>query len=587
MNKKIFSFLLLALPFLAMLSSCDDEDIIFNHELPQFELRDDAALLEVIVPQGTTVDDKIYIVGAFNGGEEAAVGNPLWQLEKCQGNDVKWGIYLNPTTFVEGTSLSDGFYFVSKNQGVERTLKNEDALHTDNVAVGSRANITVSRWKAYFDTPVNPDEIVHDGFVAYVDDQTGWDELTLYAWGDAEAFGGWPGILHTGTVTKGGVKYKYFDLGEANTGLNLNFIFNNNGAGSQLADFNFTVDRDVYLILTEDGVTEVGEPSSVVHDGYAIFIEDRSGWEGLAMYAWSGDGLPELFGAWPGIVPTGTETINGVTYKYFDTGAANEGLVYNLIMNNNNNGSQFDLAAVTLDRHYYYVIDSTKGVEVDPDNRTGTEIGGGDTPEEPTEPEVPVVDPVEYTIFIDDQTGWDTTTLYAWGDVEMFGGWPGASAANVTIGGKAFKAFTMLGSGEALNLIFNNNDAGSQAPDFAITANRDYYLQVTATGVTEIEAPTTCRIYTDDQTGWDAITLYTWGDSEAFGGWPGVAPVGSETIDGVTYKYFEMPADGGGYNLIFNNNNGGSQVEGKEGMYIKANRDHYFQVTADNCVVVK
>lgn len=575
MNKKIFSFLLLALPFLAMLSSCDDEDIIFNHELPQFELRDDAALLEVIVPQGTTVDDKIYIVGAFNGGEEAAVGNPLWQLEKCQGNDVKWGIYLNPTTFAEGTSLADGFYFVSKNQGVERTLKNEDALHTDNVAVGSRANITVYRWKSYFDTPVNPDEIVHDGFVAYVDDQTGWDELALYAWGDAEAFGGWPGILHTGTVTKGGVKYKYFDLGEANTGLNLNLIFNNNNNGSQLADFNFTVDRDVYLTLTEDGVTEIGEPSSVVHDGHVIYVQNQTTWANLYLYMW-GD-VNDLNGAWPGMTPTGTEKIDGIEYTYFDMGEANTGLNENLIFNNGE-GTQLKDYAVTLDKDYFLVITDD-----------GVSVAGEEPvePEDPVEPEEPTTDPVEYTIFIDDQTGWDATTLYAWGDVEMFGGWPGATATNVTIGGKAFKAYTMLGSGEALNLIFNNNDGGTQLADFPITADRDYYLQVTATGVTEIEAPATCRIYADDQTGWDAIALYTWGDSEAFGGWPGVAPVGSETIDGVTYKYFEMPADGGGYNLIFNNNNGGSQVEGKEGMYIKANRDHYFQVTADNCVVVK
>lgn len=236
MNKKIFGLLLMVLPFMAMLSSCDDDkEIIFEHELPQFELREDRILLEVIMPQGTTTDEQIYIAGAFNGGEEVAAGNPMWLLEKAQANDVKWGIYLDPTAFVEGTSLADGFYFVSKEQGIERTVKNEESIHYDNPRMGTRTNITVNRWKAYFDVPVNPDEVVHDGFVAYVDDQTGWDDLALYAWGDAEAFGGWPGMQITGTVTIGGVKYKYFDLGEANEGLNLNLIFNNNNNGSHLA----------------------------------------------------------------------------------------------------------------------------------------------------------------------------------------------------------------------------------------------------------------------------------------------------------------------------------------------------------------
>lgn len=584
MNKKIFGLLLMVLPFMAMLSSCeDDKEIIFDHELPQFELREDRILIEVITPQGTTVDEKIYIAGAFNGGEEAAVGNPVWQLEKAQGNDVKWAIYLDPATFAEGTSLADGFYFVSKEQGIERTVKNEESIHYDNPSVGTRTNITVDRWKVYFDTPVNPDEIIHDGFVVYVDDQTGWDELALYAWGDAEPFGKWPGMQITGTVTLGGVKYKYFDMGEANEGLNLNLIFNNNGNNSQLPDFNFTVDRDIYLILTLDGVEEVGAPSTVTHDGFAIYIEDRSGWESIGMYGWATD-MPELFGAWPGITePTGTETINGVTYKYFDTGAANEGLGYNIILHANS-APQFDLAYVTLDRHYYFVINGTKGVEVDPENRTGDELGGGG--DDPVVPDEPTVDPIDYTIFVDDQTGWDALTLYAWGDAEPFGGWPGATPTVVTIGGKTYKTFAMSGNGENIKLIFNNNDGGTQLSDFNITVDRNYYLQVSASGVTEIDTPQ-CRIYTDDQTGWDAIALYAWGDAEVFGKWPGAMPAGSETIGGVSYKYFELPADGGGYNLIFNNNNGGVQVEGKTGQYIIANKDYYFQVTNDNCVPVE
>ena len=128
-----------------------------------------------------------------------------------------------------------------------------------------------------------------------------------------------------------------------------NLIFNDNGVGSQFdGPQNFTLDRDIYLEITESGWTEIDPDAVVIHDGYTIFI-----------------------GRWPGILPTGSVEIKGVTYNYYDTGEANKGLTYNLIMNNNNGGSQFDLAAVTLDRDYYFRITDIAGEEIDPNNPDG------------------------------------------------------------------------------------------------------------------------------------------------------------------------------------------------------------------------
>ncbi|MBQ4380975.1 MAG: hypothetical protein II806_06820, partial [Bacteroidaceae bacterium] len=68
MNKKIYSLILSLLAFTGLFSSCSDkEDIVFDHELQQFETRADRILLEFIAPFGTTPDEEIYIVGAFNG----------------------------------------------------------------------------------------------------------------------------------------------------------------------------------------------------------------------------------------------------------------------------------------------------------------------------------------------------------------------------------------------------------------------------------------------------------------------------------------------------------------------------------------
>lgn len=78
--KNIF-YLLLLMPLVVFVNSCDDkEEIVFDSELPQFELKDNAILLEVIMPQGTTADENIYIVGEFNDGENAVGSwNGVWK----------------------------------------------------------------------------------------------------------------------------------------------------------------------------------------------------------------------------------------------------------------------------------------------------------------------------------------------------------------------------------------------------------------------------------------------------------------------------------------------------------------------------
>lgn len=87
--KKIIYWLFM-LPLFALLNGCDDTDtIIFDDELPQFEIKANAILLEVIIPKGSAADDEYYIVGDFNGGAEAAVGNLEWQLEKATGSESK------------------------------------------------------------------------------------------------------------------------------------------------------------------------------------------------------------------------------------------------------------------------------------------------------------------------------------------------------------------------------------------------------------------------------------------------------------------------------------------------------------------
>ena len=567
-TRNIFSLMVVLMAAMSLMTSCSgDEDIIFDHERQQFETRADRILLEFIAPYGTAVDEEIYIMGAFNG-DSASMGKEQWKLMKAPGSDIKWGIYLDPSTFVSGKTLADGFRFYSISQGTEFTVNGEMANHTDNPGLGTFTNVWGERWESYYWSGDGP-EIEHDGYVVYVLDETGWANLNLYMWGDVNDLnGGWPGMTPTGKQSIGGVNYTYFDMGEANTGLNENLIFNN-GEGSQLADFNFTIDRDIYLRVTTSGVEELGEPVVVEHDGFAVFVVDKTGWDELALYMW-GD-VNDLNGGWPGMLPTGEQTIKGVTYTYFDMGDANTGLSENLIFNNNGAGSQLADFAYTID-HDVYLRVTTSGVE------------------EMSEPVT--VEHDGYALFVLNESSQTDLALYAWGDAEAFGGWPGMLPTGTqTINGLEYTYFDLgeTNTGLNLHLIPNNNNNGVQweGDDLFFTIDQDIYVRIFDGGYEVISkdyqggdsTPSeTHYIFIEDKTGWDAITLYAWGDKEFFGGWPGVAPTGTSTVDGLTYTYWEFTSAGESEHLIFNNNGGGEQAPDFD---VVLNKDYYLIVTAD------
>ena len=536
MKKKIYSLFLTLLAVTGFMSSCSNkEDIVFDHERQQFETRADRILLEYIAPFGTTPKEEIYIVGEFNGGEEA-IGNPAYLLTKAEKSDVKWGIYLDPSTFVGGKTLSDGFAFYSKTQGKEYTINGEEAVHNDNPGVGTFTNIWGQRWEAYYWEGGEAPEPEHDGFCVYVDDQTGWDVLTLYMWGDINNLNGdWPGMQVTGTWNHDGITWKYFDFGEENTGLNENLIFNNGGAGAQLKDFNFTIDRNIYLRITADGVEEISPEPSVKHDGFAVFVYDETGWDALTLYMW-GD-VNNLNGDWPGMEVTGEQTINGVTYKYFDMGEGNTGLSENLIFSNAGS-SQLSDFAYTIDHDVYLHVTTSGVTEIDPSTfQPGG--GGGDTPD----PE-PVVEKV--FIAVKNSVGYADPHLYVWGDGEACGGWPGAAPVKVTDNG--WYLFELPANG-TYNLILNDNGNGQVDGPAVFTAGSHFY----DVNTTWVESTNTVTI--NNQAGYTDPRIYAWGDGEIYGGWRGIKPTSNE--NGVLV--FPLPNDGGTYNLILNSDSGSQQ----------------------------
>ena len=611
--KKYLKFLML-LPFVALLAACDlgDSEPVGKYA---FDTDPQKILIEAKLPSGVYDTDEIYICGAFNGSEpESYVEDAQWRLTQSSININIFGVYLDPATFAEGTSLADGFWFYSKKSGLSLTTKKEMAIFTSNAGAGQRTNVTVSVWgepvKEY--VPTLPE---HDGTIrVYVENQAGWEAIALYQWGTENNLGGsWPGMQPTGTEIINEVEYTYFEYAVADVeGKSQNLIFNNNGGGIQTADMPVTFSADVvdhfYRIFNEKDCEIVENPLKVPeklpeHEGtIRVYADNQAGWEAIALYQWGTEN--NLGGSWPGAQPTGTETIAGVEYTYFEYAVADvEGKSQNLIFNNNGGGIQTADMPVTFSAEvvdHFFVIYNEKDCAVIEDALNREPIG--DTPENPEpenpepenpEPENPEpAEPVAVYFYIQDNTGWEVTNIYAWGDSlpELFGGWPGAALDNeVTCGGVAYNV--VEATAEAYDLVYNPimNNGTDQYNAPSVTLAKYNFLVAGKTAAELGEAPAT-RIYVADQTGWEAITLYCWGDSEVFGSWPGAQVAGTETIDGVEYKYFDVPAAAFGQkvNLIFNNNNGGVQIENKAAQKdLVLNQDYFYTVTADNAVFVE
>ena len=124
----------------------------------------------------------------------------------------------------------------------------------------------------------------------------------------------------------------------------------------------------------------------------------------------------------------------------------------------------------------------------------------------------------------------------------------------------------------AWNISVTSGDNCAGAPGYAID-------NVSMT-VLEAEIPeASYYIYADDQTGWESLALYTWGTNELYGNWPGVYPINTTEVEGVTYKIFPYDiTEAGSYNLIFNNGNNGKQTPD---FTVTEARDYYLVVTAE------
>lgn len=182
----------------------------------------------------------------------------------------------------------------------------------------------------------------------YICDNAGWGDMALYAWPE-QGLNAWPGIHHSGTVSHDGKSYYKFDLTEGYYGRAINYIANNyaavNGGTSRQLDLmsDFTMgENDLYLTISGSA----GNYSYVVDDDGTpppvVYVHSDLGWDDYCLYVWKN--AAPVSASWPGEHYTSTKTINGEMWYVFELPK-----VYyttsgtNWIINNNNNGRQYDL----------------------------------------------------------------------------------------------------------------------------------------------------------------------------------------------------------------------------------------------------
>lgn len=449
--KKILYFLFCLLPLFAFYSCDDKDDIVFEHEVPQFEIKSDAILVEVIVPLETSTSEEIYIVGDFNGGN-AAAGNPEWKLVKSKVN-LRWGVYLDPTKFVEGKSLSDGYHFVSLTQGSEIALKGDAVNRTATATIGTRLEGKIVRWESYFvssdDFPIVPANKIMLKINVPADLTPEKSDIALYG-----GVNGWDGsneIWHA-TMRTPSKYYMLLDPNDfaAESSLENEFKLaaikkgkdwwyhqanldggSDDGPGLSIPNAALGNGYEIDIVNWRN-VEELNTPDVEEPETSRIKVKQTNGsWSKIVVYAW---GDSEYYGGWPGVE---LEAEEDGWYSF----EIPEDQNLNLILNNGNGGegNQFDFLAGYL-TPACYEIDTEAGSWVDADcPMKGITIRWKE--KNPT---------------------WGGMALYAWGGSpvgDVFGGWPGKV---VTADADGWYSVTLEPGQDSGNLIFNNNNGGAQ-----------------------------------------------------------------------------------------------------------------------------
>ena len=685
--KKFLKYILVVVSLAIMAGGCATKEIAFDHENASFEVKDNMILVEAIAPLGILSEDVLFIAGPALGDSVSVVNNPKMRLEQSIDESRKWALYLDPADFKDGKTLADGFFFIALDKGHEVTPFGTDYTHTiSDATIGSRQLVYMAGgWSNDFLTS-DPIEIpTHDNFRVYVDDQTGWEEIRLYMWGEQnDLYGGWPGIAPAEEkIEIGGVLWTVFEIGPDALNLEEHLIVNNNNNGAQVdvdnvvnfdnADYfvsatssgatllkNLGVDRKPNLVELDDDETDDSYPNP----GYNIYIDDQSGWPGaLYMHLWNTSGYSTK---WPGNAASGILEKDGTVYQVFGLSGDLSGSTISFIIHSDYKDSwnRMQSPELVLDNSYAFILTADGLTEIalpeeDPvrifvkderhwegngmyihiwndagstewpgiqgematrlgenyimftipaqwKDQTVSAIIHSDENDEANRVELTItLDKDRFytlgnsavideslvlnpsTIYVFDKMGWgDNLHLYAYGNAEIFGGWPGAAGTLLegTFCGEKVYSFPISEKNSLLmeNLIFNNGVGGEGGQfDGPYIETGEDHAYIIYEDMTWEETDFHARFYVEDNTSWSALYLYAYGYGEAFGGWPGKPFENTQEVGGKTYKYVDIPVEALGEELTFIlHDNGDHRFEGNDCLlYVPVEHDFFFTIT--------
>ena len=244
--------------------------------------------------------------------------------------------------------------------------------------------------------------------------------------------------------------------------------------------------KEVFLFLL------LGFFAQTVFSQVTIKVKDTEGWGEMNLFAW---GPSEFLDGWPGKAMT-AEGDDWYSYE-IPSGY----LPANLIINGGGNQADIYFTAANC-----YLNTISSGTDA-----TLTSCPGD-----------PVVSGV--VLKVKDAEGWGEMNLFAWGPSEFLDGWPGKA---MTAEDDGWYSYEIPGGYLPANLIINGG--GNQADIYFTAAN--CYLNTISSGTDATltacpgPPPEGITIRVQDAQAWGALSVYAYGSSEIFGGWPGQAMI--------------------------------------------------------------
>ena len=225
--------------------------------------------------------------------------------------------------------------------GIDYTYEANADVNNDNAVTSADVTEVYGVILGTYTPPVKHGKI-------YICDNAGWGDMALYAWPE-QGLNAWPGIHHNGTVTRDGKSYYEFVLSDSYYDRALNYIANNYAAvnGGTNRQLNLMSDytmgeNDIYLTISGSA----GSYNYVIDDDGTlppvVYLHSELDWDDYCFYVWKN--AAPVGASWPGEHYTSTKTIDGELWYVFEMPEVyytTSGTYW--ILNNNNNGKQYDL----------------------------------------------------------------------------------------------------------------------------------------------------------------------------------------------------------------------------------------------------